>query len=499
MDDTIRIRNKKTGETKVIKRSEANQYGVTPTSPSATKPEMGGVKGTIRNGSELLNMFGLGAVPGAAASAYELPGFVGRGFKPRSLEEAATDNPFLTKQKEHSIEKARTDNMALPKEMLQEGAGLASWAIPLGKGPMLAKMGLSATVGGLNEASQENATPGSIGGSAAISSLFPPAFAVGGKIANRLGKIGKGFISQLFKPAAGDIKDLSKYHKIKFDDEIIKRDLPKITGKSFEELQNYYDDAVKASAGQTDKMLEATGKTVDAREVLRLAFDAQKERSSRVLQGSAMRKISELSDDILRTQFGIDRPMKSFKSAEDLFVYMAKSRRLTSTSGSIPIPLTVANQIKRDIQTVAQSSYNVEGRASPVADSLRGIAAKVNDLIETQAPGAKALNTTEAFYRKAQDLINRRAASASSAEMNALQQFLLYGGLTTTITGLATNNPLLSILGTLPPISVTAARSPKFKTRMAKSLIDMSTKEIPETIKRALTITTGRGAGALSK
>lgn len=139
----------------------------------------------VTSASNFLNAIGLGAVPGAAATLYEAPGFVQRGFTPRPIDTAKKDNPFLTDQKARSIKLGGSEAI---KEPLREAAGLASYAVPMGKGPLLARVGLNALTGGLNEASQIDATPKSVLTSGAMSAGIGLGMEGVGKIANKVGE-----------------------------------------------------------------------------------------------------------------------------------------------------------------------------------------------------------------------------------------------------------------------------------------------------------------------
>lgn len=153
-NDQYEIENVKTGEKRTVNSGELSNYGLSP-DPSAeadTNQQGGAIKGV----SNLLSSFGLGAIPGAAASLYEAPGFVARGFKSRPVEEAQKDNPFLTNQKIQSIKKTRTDKTEPFKQAGSEALGLGSWMVPGGiEGKALTRFGLGAIQGATSAISQK--------------------------------------------------------------------------------------------------------------------------------------------------------------------------------------------------------------------------------------------------------------------------------------------------------------------------------------------------------
>lgn len=186
------IRNKRTGEVRTVTKEELPKYGLQ-SSPSAEKgtygsqpKEMTGIRKTAKDFSGILDSLGLGVIPGAAASAYELPGFITRGLKPRSVKEAQGDNPFLTSQKAESISKLKAgDKSELIKQPIREGAGLLSWMIPGGAGAKVGGRALLGAAQGATYAMSQDEKPEEVatsaGAGAVLNTILPGLTSVLGK------------------------------------------------------------------------------------------------------------------------------------------------------------------------------------------------------------------------------------------------------------------------------------------------------------------------------
>lgn len=167
-------------EDKIRKAKEAGYSDEEIAKFVGTAKELTGGKKVVNQVAELLNSIGLGAIPGAAATAYEIPGALARGGS-RTVEQAQQDNPFLTGQKARSLQAARTEGpLANILQSGRETAGLASYAIPMGggSGAIASQVGKMALQGAgrfaANKASQEGANVGDIAKAGVVGAVAEP-------------------------------------------------------------------------------------------------------------------------------------------------------------------------------------------------------------------------------------------------------------------------------------------------------------------------------------
>lgn len=160
-------------EDKIKKAREAGYSDEEIASFLGTKKGFTGGKQTVNKVSEFLNSIGLGAIPGAAATLYEVPGAIQRGGS-RTVEQAQQDNPFLTGQKSRSLQAARTEGpLANILQSGREAAGLASYAIPIGGG--VGRMALQgAGRFAANKASQEGTNVGDVAQAGVAGAVVEP-------------------------------------------------------------------------------------------------------------------------------------------------------------------------------------------------------------------------------------------------------------------------------------------------------------------------------------
>ena len=496
----IKVIDKTTGQSGTIEDwdLDPNKFDVVGgASQPNTASTMGGVKGTIRKGSELLNTLGLGAVPGAAASIYEIPGMVGRGFQKRSVEEAAQDNPFLTGQKQRSLIKARTEGIGENiKQAGKETAGLASWMInPMSKATLPVKMGAAALSGGLSNMSQEDSTAGSVATSAGISSLFPPVFKAGGAVLNKVGKAGKDLVLNIFKPSSAMLDDFRKFVKLDFVDEFLKRDAKNVSKMGDDEMVNYFSSKSKDTIGKVNDYLKQTGEYIESSDFFNSVKEVFNSKlkyetgENKLLQAPARKKILE----IMRDYIGI---------SEDQMEKMIASKQFLPLEMP-PIRIDTFNMMKSDLQDAASSFYN-NGKKTSASSAVADIARKFGDLIETRVPEVKQMNQSTQYYKVALDALQKRVdlLKTSGGFIKNITGQGLAPGLIGGALGALTGNPLTAAL-TGAGVSVgsaalnTMTQSPSIVKNISKKLIGAGKASVPDFIKKLLPITTGKGVGAI--
>lgn len=337
-------------------------------------------------------------------------------------------------------------------------AELATAALPLTrlgllKGGALAGGATGATTpdASLQERLQKTGT-GAVGGA-----LLGGILKGGGKVSEAIGGSSKKLVTQLFKPNASELRDFKRFTGFNFADEVMKRDLPFIKGKSGQQVLEYYTTKVDELENASDEFLGQAEGLIKKNDVLEIINKNVGSRKNRVLQGGAKNQLGELMDDIAALPDDIN--------------------------------LQSLNQIKRDLQTAGKAAYGPSGNPSPSSEALSSVAREINNLLEKKAPGIKDVNKSVMFYRMAKDTIERKVNQASASEGGMVSQ-LLSGAAGA---GVASGNPAL-----LAPVLMNMLyRSPRVKSRVAASTSGVGNVQLPEALKKLLLIGGGRAGAEL--
>ena len=247
---------------------------------------------------------------------------------------------------------------------------------------------------------------------------------------------------------------------MEFADEVIKRDLPDIQGKSNEQILSYYNNKVQGFENAADDFLSGVKEKVDRKELINLVNQATSSREGRVLQGATKTQLQNLQDEVATLPDKVD--------------------------------LVTANQIKRDIQTAARSFYTAKGEPSPQSEALAEVASRVRRLIEGKAPGIKEVNSSVSFYHTAQEAIQRRLDALARSEGGLVPQMLSGAGIGGAGASLAFGRPELAAAAGLPALMNVLYRTPQFKTKAAAAGVSVAQKQMPDILKRLLLISGGR-------
>lgn len=174
----ITIRNKTTGETKVISEQEASRYGLavptpTPTQEPASPVPQDSNQGFFRGTSDLLRGIGLGGIPdllgnltfaGQKAFKGQNP-FSGASNTPEELKQMFTENPFISEERAKNIS---GDPVNIATHSVKDAAGVGAYLTGAGAIKQL----LSGLLLGVSD---ENATPESIAASGGLGVAAPQA------------------------------------------------------------------------------------------------------------------------------------------------------------------------------------------------------------------------------------------------------------------------------------------------------------------------------------
>ena len=514
----VTIRNKKTGETKRVSRSSLTQSGVagadntTHTSPTqaATGRRPGG--GLLENLglSRAIDAYGMARNTAGAGDDYlkykmvEGVGNITNNPDPNLLKDIAESYGRRSKAIQDSQARFgfktgpgnQFDPQKYATESLKGAAGLASWLTPAKavqaiSNPVVSKIAGAAITGaassGLNELSQENSSPESIGKASAAGAVISGGLNLAGQGITALGKKiapkAKGLIMQLFKPSQSDLDDLRKYGKMEFADEVVKRDLEHLSGKTmgkgYGDLNKYYGEKVDSLNKAADNYLDKIDSPASKRDVAKVMYDEMIERGRyksgqpRVLQGEAKSKLIQLAKDYL----GLTPE------------YYAKGN--STVTGLVPyekdIDLVTLNQMKRDIQNAARSYYTSSGKPTPSSEALASVARGINNIIESNAPGTKDINKTITFYNMAANSI-QKASDQSSKSGGVTSKILLGLGFTGAAGAVASGRLSYAVAAMAPYIGQEILRSPQFKTKAASMVSKAGTQAMPEIIKKLLII-----------
>jgi len=332
---------------------------------------------------------------------------------------------------------------------------------------------------------------------AGTGAAFDIALAGAGKLKEKIKKQAKPFVLQLFKPTSKHLKDLRKYGKMEFADEVIDKDIQNIKGMNDGKLRTYFNDQVDNWNNKADEFLgsfkvdpavvkkgaEGTGvKTVPNEEVGKIIYDTMSGRKApgRAMQGGAISKLKSLADDWLNFPGAPNKPASQWTTSErELFMK------------GPGIDLVQLNGFKRDVQTAAKSYYSASGKPTPQSKALADVAREVNNLIERYAPGVKDINRNIMYYNTARDALVANLDRLSKRESSVIIKGL-YG---TTLLGAVSGKPGLAALGAVPIAAEQVYRSPQFKSRAAATAQKVGETTVPEAFKRAAGVKVAREGG----
>lgn len=426
-------------------------------SSSETQEQPFDIKNTTQGVSNFLRDMGLGLIPDTLATGYEIPRAVRQSvMKDNSgyINQGSgkyVENPFMNKE---DLIKSSSP-VEGTKRAARNFAGAASWAIPVGKGPLLGKMALGAASGGLSAASQEKATKESIGTSALLGATLPVAFAGGEKVLRTIGKGGKALAGQMFKPTVKEIGELRKFGKTDFFDEFVKRDLPNVANKNSDEIAGYFANKVGELNGATDDFLRQANKTVKKAQLEKYIDDTVKplQQPGRLFQDQTIQRLQSLKDQL--AQVGDD------------------------------VNLVTVNQMKRDIQNIADSAYSLNA-SDPAAKKLASVATSFNNLIEEMAPGTKDINRKIMYYRLADTTFQRARDQAAKSGGGLVGRLTGAGAMGGLAYGAMTANPAVAGAAVLPLVLESLLRNPKYQGKVGQALIKAGNAKTPELLQKLL-------------
>lgn len=356
---------------------------------------------------------------------------------------------------------------------------LAEVAVPAGVetgllASPLTKLGLlkgGATAGALTGATTpEDISAGervkkTIGG-AAGGALLGGVLRLGGGAASAVGKGGKRLVTQVFRPNATELRDFKRFTGLDFTDEIMKRDLPFIKGKSGQDILEYYTEKKNSINNAADDFLAQSGKTArksDLKGIIEAKIENLKPERGNIAQQPAIAKLKLVLDDL--DQMGDE------------------------------ISLPVVNRIKRQVQDIADPAFGISGSTSPAANAAKDIQRKLGEMLESKAHGFKDVNKTIQFYHLAKSSVERKLNQAAGSEGGLVSQMLGLGGAGGIAGGIATGNPALGVAAAAPALMNALYRTPQFKTRAAPVMQKVGEATLPDFLKKLLLIGGGR-AGA---
>src|SRR3990167_1330328 len=342
------------------------------------------------------------------------------------------------------------------------GLELLSYLRPALKGFKGASLAGGALVGGLNETSKDTSTFPSVGKAALGGATVGGILGMGGAALSGIKKSAPKFINQLFKPTQAVLNEFRRNTGLDFAKEVIKRDLPAIKGKGGEEVLEYYTNKVSQFDDAADKFLSNVGRKVDRKELLDIVnkhSGGLKPELGRVLQGSGRELLDELQNEIAKLPDKVD--------------------------------LSVANQIKRDIQTRAQAAFGPSGSSSPASNALKVVQREINNLLEKKAPGVKDVNKSIQFYRLAKDSIQKQLDQASRREGVGLLDILGGGG---SAAAFAAGRPEIGAAIAVPTILRRIMQQPQVKSQAANIANKTPQGVLPEFLRKILQIQGGQGA-----
>jgi hypothetical protein len=212
-------------------------------------------------------------------------------------------------------------------------------------------------------------------------------------------EVGKAGIKALAGDASGKLRKIIRptpKNNTKFKrntgwdyaDEIVKRDAKEIEGMGYEQLEPYFKNKYIQATKKTDKILEASGKSVKKDWLQQQFIDVLEKYKDRPMVKEQVDKTFTTYFDAL-AQYGDD------------------------------IPLSVANNIKRDLQELARASYS--GTSGSVPKAYSKVASRLNKEIKRIVPKVINPDKETQLYK----LVSDAVSNTSSVEANKISTSLL--------------------------------------------------------------------------
>jgi len=250
-------------------------------------------------------------------------------------------------------------------------------------------------------------------------------------------------IKKIIRPNPSKLDGFRKNTGMDYADEVIKRDAKNIEGMGYDKLEPYFNNKFIKAAQKTDKLLDTSGKTVKKEWVQQQLLDV-------------MNKYK-------------DRPVVSEQVGKTFTTYFDALEKLGDD-----IPLSVANNIKRDLQELAKASYS--GTSGSVPKAYSQVAYRLNKEIKRLVPKAINLDKETQLYRLVSDAVRR----TGSREQNKISKTFLDKLLQTIPAsagmgvGFMTGSPIAGLGTTLVGASMSKGReymrSPQVQTTLASKI-----------------------------
>lgn len=263
----------------------------------------------------------------------------------------------------------------------------------------------------------------------------------------------KGNNSRIYRLFRITPSERAKFRKstgnMDFAEELIARDAKGMAGKNHEELLAYFSQRKKQAYRDVESVLAESTETInkaDLEKRIQAKIKSLAPSKGNVGQGGAVSALQTTLDEL--------------KEAPD------------------QLSLSVANNIKRQLQDAGDAAFSPTGKATPSSKALAEVSSYVNDLIEKKSPGAKERNRLVQLYETARRSIEKTGDREANKISNDIAGKFLQT-LPATIglgTGLITGSPYAG-MGSLIAVQllsggVGAARVKYFTPEVQTSLVN---------------------------
>lgn len=432
---TRTIRNKKTGEIRVINDSEVGKYGIAPQTQQ---------KSGVRS---VLETLGLGAVGDMGSAAID----TARMFGDRANYDKATDPTQKAQYGSELANRAQSVNKTLSKygmgapdeqgsnfdpakfatQTAKGAAGMASWAVPVSKGGSAANYlkgaGTNFLSGAMNEISKDDATIPSVVSGGISSGVF-------GAGLNALGDAGKAIkagvsasskriVGNTLKGSAPVMEDYAKKTGGRnFLDDFMERDFENVKNMAPDEMEKYFGDKKNVLDGVVDKFLDQQ-QPVKKMDIVKIIFKKGDEiktfkRNPEMVNVAGRAANKELADEAAAV-LGYD----SFSAMKKAYNKWNKNPKVigevnpgdffrpNTPEGKYPvdtIKLATVNELKRIFETKAKTIYSDSNTKKELIPKAYGdLASRLGKFLEDKAKGYKALNRQIQYAHVADDIVTR--------------------------------------------------------------------------------------------